>query len=112
MIVFLAESITYCFIKDSTTVGFDKIFLEIIYLVYPTTSKFLEITFFQVTSKKIKSLILSLLRKGGLDIPFMLLLNKAIDIQCIAWTTPIADALAVIVSLFLIILHLKSIKRA
>lgn len=110
---FFAEPITYCFIQDSTTVEFGKTFLKIVCLACPTTSlNFLAITIFQATGKKLQPLILSLLRKGGLDIPFMLLLNKTIGIQGIAWATPIADTLALIVSIFLIIPHLKNLKQA
>lgn len=85
VIFFFAKPITYCFIQDSTTVEFGKTFLKIVCLAYPTTALiFLAITIFQATSKKLQPLILSLLRKGGLDIPFMLLLNKTIGIQGIA----------------------------
>ena len=44
-------------------------------------------------------LILSLLRKGGLDIPAMFLINSHFGINCIAWATPVADFLAMVVAI-------------
>ena len=47
--------------------------------------------------------ILSLLRKGGLDIPLMFLMDKLAGIEGIVWATPIADccALAAAIALFI-----------
>lgn len=56
-------------------------------------------------------LILSLLRKGGLDIPLMLIFNKLVGISGIAWATPLADGLAMIVSLCLTLPYLKKLNR-
>lgn len=110
---FFAKPITHCFIKDNATVEFGRTFLKIVCLACPTTAlNFLAITVFQATGKKVQPLILSLLRKGGLDIPLMLLLNMTIGIQGIAWATPIADGLALIVSIALIVPYLKKLKVA
>ena len=47
--------------------------------------------------------VLSLLRKGGLDIPLMFLLNHLAWVNGIVWATPAADlgAMAAAVALFL-----------
>ena len=47
--------------------------------------------------------ILSLLRKGGLDIPFMFLLNHLAGADGIVWATPIADLGAMTVAILLFI---------
>ncbi len=69
------------------------------------------ITVFQAIGKKIQPLFLSLLRKGSLDVVFMLLLNKAIGISGIAWATPIADWIAFVISTSLIIPYLKKLEE-
>jgi Na+-driven multidrug efflux pump len=49
--------------------------------------------------KKFQPLLLSLLRKGGLDIPFMFLLNGPSGAAGIVCATPIADFCAMIIAL-------------
>lgn len=110
LMLFGATPIIRCFINDATTVKYGKTFLQIICLACPTTAlNFLAITIFQATGKKLKPLILSLLRKGGLDIPLMILFNSLIGVNGIAWATPLADVLALVVSLLLIIPYLKKL---
>lgn len=106
----LAEPITGCFINDATTVEYGRSFLRIVCLACPSTAlNFLAITVFQATGKKIRPLILSLLRKGGLDIPLMFLFDFAFGIKGIAAATPAADMLALAVSAFLTLPYLKKL---
>lgn len=99
LMFFGAAPITRCFIDDAQTVSYGCTFLQIVCLACPTTAlNFLCITVFQATGKKLQPLILSLLRKGGLDIPLMLLFRQTVVIRGIAWATPLADAMALIVS--------------
>lgn len=103
-----AAPITRCFISDAATVAYGRTFLRIVALACPTTAlNFLAITIFQATGKKAQPLLLSLLRKGGLDIPLMFLFNHLLGISGIAWATPLADLLALAVSLTLTIPYLK-----
>lgn len=108
-LMFLAATpITRCFINDAATMAFGRTFLRIVCIACPTTAlNFLAITIFQATGKKVQPLILSLLRKGGLDIPLMLLFNSLVGVNGIAWATPLADALALIVSAALTLPYLK-----
>lgn len=63
--------------------------MRIVCLACPTTAlNFLIITVFQATGQRVQPLILSLLRKGGLDIPLMLVQNRFIGVDGIAWATP------------------------
>ena len=48
-------------------------------------------------------LVLSMLRKGGLDVPFMFLLDSLAGANAIAWATPIADCGAMLVGLLLFV---------
>ncbi len=107
-----AAPIAGSFISDADTVGYGQQFLKIICLACPTTAiNFIAITVFQAIGKKIQPLFLSLLRKGSLDVVFMLLLNKAIGISGIAWATPIADWIAFVISTSLIIPYLKKLEE-
>ena len=112
-IMFLgAEPITRCFIDNAETVKYGQTFLRIVCLACPTTAlNFLVITVFQATGKKIQPLVLSLLRKGGLDIPLMFLFNILIGINGIAWATPLADLSALVISVLMTIPYLKNINK-
>lgn len=108
---FFASPITRCFINNDETVSYGKDFLKIICFTCPSTAvNFMIITVFQATKQKMQPLILSLLRKGSLDIPFMIALNYFIGINGVAWATPLADWLALIVSLLLFIPYMNKIK--
>lgn len=107
-----ASPITRCFIDNNETVSYGESFLKVICFTCPSTAvNFMIITVFQATKQKIQPLILSLLRKGSLDIPLMLTLNYFIGINGIAWATPLADWLALLVSLLLFVPYLNKIKQ-
>lgn len=109
---FLAAPIVGGFISDEETVDYGQRFLKIICLACPTTAiNFMVITIFQAIGKKVQPLFLSLLRKGSLDIVFMLMLDRAIGISGIAWATPFADWIAFLISLALIIPCLMKLNR-
>ena len=63
----------------------------------------LSITCFQSVGKKLEPSILSLLRKGGLDIPFMFIMDAMFGIEGIVWATPIADLVATTVAVILFV---------
>lgn len=112
LLYFFAAPIAGCFISDKETVEYGQNFLKIICLACPTTAiNFMCITVFQAIGKKVQPLFLSLLRKGSLDIVFMLILNQAIGVSGIAWATPLADWIAFVISLVLIIPCLMKLSR-
>lgn len=112
LMLLAAAPITRCFIDDAATVSFGCDFLRIVALACPSTAlNFLAITIFQATGKKFQPLLLSLLRKGGLDIPLMLLFDHLAGISGIAWATPLADLLALAVSAGLTIPCLRQWRR-
>lgn len=113
MLYFFAAPIAKFFIADIETVRYGQRFLKIICLACPTTAiNFMVITVFQAMGKKTQPLLLSLLRKGSLDIVFMLLLNQTAGILGIAWATPFADWLAFLISTALIVPYLNRLKDA
>lgn len=108
----LASPITRCFINNDETVSYGKDFLKVICFTCPSTAvNFMIITVFQATKRKVQPLLLSLLRKGSLDIPLMIALNYFIGIKGVAWATPLADWLALIVSLLLFLPYINKIKK-
>lgn len=95
-----AEPIVGAFIDNALTVEYGRRFQRIICITCPCISvTMIVITLFQSVGKKVQPLILSLLRKGGLDIPAMLLMNAHFGINGIAWATPVADFLAMVVAI-------------
>ena len=108
----LAAPISRCFIADAETVGYGQHFLKIICLARPTTTvNFMVITVFQAIGKKVQPLCLSLLRKGSLDVVFMVILNHAVGVSGIAWATPFADWIAFGISALLIVPYLKRLSN-
>ncbi|HCW80507.1 MAG TPA: hypothetical protein DG942_05320 [Ruminococcaceae bacterium] len=90
---------------------YGRTFLRIICLACPTTAiNFFIITVFQATGKKIQPIVLSLLRKGIVDVPLMFLFNRLMGINGIAWATPAADVIALIVSGTVAIPYLKKLR--
>lgn len=105
---FLAVPITRGFISNEDTVRYGQSFLRIICLACPSTAiNFMVITIFQATGKRLQPLLLSLLRKGSLDVVFVITLNRLVGVDGIAWATPLADWLALLISLALIVPYLK-----
>ena len=97
-----AGPIVGVFIDDPLTVEYGGRFQRIICITCPCISvTMIIITLFQAAGKKVRPLVLSLLRKGGLDIPSMLLMNGWIGINGVAWATPIADFMAMLTAIFM-----------
>lgn len=111
LLYFFAAPISGSFISDAETVDYGQKFLKIICLACPTTAiNFMCITVFQAIGKKVQPLFLSLLRKGSIDIVFMLLLNKTMGISGIAWATPFADWIAFLISAAMVVPYLRKLK--
>lgn len=109
---FFAAPITRCFIDNEATVAYGRDFLKVICFTCPSTAvNFMIITVFQATKQRAQPLVLSLLRKGSLDIPLMIALNARVGIKGVAWATPLADWLALVVALLLFVPFLSRIKR-
>lgn len=107
-----AAPIVRAFIDDAETVRYGQLFQRIICITGPCISvTMLAITVFQSVGKKAQPAILSLLRKGGLDIPFMFLLNALAGVEGIVWATPIADFGAMLVALMLFIPFWRTLRQ-
>lgn len=110
LLILGAAPVTRLFIDNAETVTHGKLFLKIIALACPlTTLNCIAITVFQAIGKKIQPLLLSLLRKGLSDIPFMFLYNHLFGVNGIAWATPTAECVGIIFSGIFIISLIKEI---
>ena len=108
----LAEPIALAFIADAETVRYGTQFLKIICVACPVTVvNFCIITLFQATGRKVQPLVLALLRKGGLDIPLMILLNRFVGLDGIAWAIPVSDFIGLMVAGILLVPYLKKLKQ-
>ena len=112
LLSFFAAPIAGSFISDAETVRYGQHFLKIICLACPTTAvNFMCITVFQAIGKKVQPLFLSLLRKGSLDIVFMLLLNGSMGVSGIAWATLFVDWIAFAISIALVVPYLRKLNK-
>ena len=104
LLFFGAVPLLRFFIDDAETVAYGQYFLKVIAITCAAISvTMMIITIFQATGKKLQPTILSLVRKGGFDIPLMFIMNSAMGSQGIPWATPISDALAMLLALLLFI---------
>lgn len=93
-----ARPIVRAFIVDAETVRYGQMFQRIICITGPCISvTMIIITIFQSVGKKVQPMFLSLLRKGGLDVPMMILMNHLTGINGITWATPMADLGAMLI---------------
>lgn len=110
LLFFGANTITKCFIDNAATVHHGCVFLKIIcFTCLTTTLNFFVITLFQATGKKVQPIILSLLRKGIIDIPLMILFNSIWGVDGIAVAIPVSDFIALVVAVILVLPYLKEI---
>lgn len=107
----VAGRITILFINDAATAAYGAQFLRIICLACPTTMlNIFSITIFQATGKKLQPILLSLLRRGSLDVVLMGVLDRLAGIQGVAWASPAADLTAFLISAALLIPYLRRLR--
>ena len=100
------------FIKDMDTINEGKQFLNVIALGVPLAA----ITYsmnaiFQALGEKKKAFILSILRKGCLDIPLMYLFMAKIGKLGIVIATPIAEIISASLALIILMTTFKKLKK-
>ena len=112
LLISCADIVTGFFIGDAATVAYGASFLKIIAIACVTTAPgFMVVTIFQATGRRFRPLFLSLLRKGTVDIPLMLAFNAWIGVNGIAWAVPIADVIALTVSLSVFVPYYMGLRR-
>ncbi len=107
-----ANPLVRAFIDDPETVRYGGMFQRIICITGPFTAvTTVIISIFQSLGHKGRPLVLSMLRKGGLDVPFMFLLDHINGADAIAWATPIADCGAMLAGILMFVPLWRELKR-
>ncbi len=107
-----ATPITRCFIDDAETVAHGRNFLRILTVACPVTMLvFYNLTIFQATGKRLPPILLSLLRKGTIDVALMMLLNRLFGVSGVAWATPIAESITFLTGACFVVPYLKKLKN-
>ena len=107
-----ASPIARMFIQNEETVAYGQRFIRVMCVTCPAASvTMMAVTVFQATGEKLKPMLISMLRKGGLDIPFMLLYNALLGVEGIAFATPTADLLTMTISILLILPYWRKLMR-
>ena len=110
LLFIFAPFITRSFIQNEQTVAYGQRFMRIMCVTCPAASvTMMVVTVFQATGEKLRPMLVSMLRKGGLDIPFMLLYNALLGLEGIAFATPTADILTMTIGILLVIPYWKKI---
>ena len=109
----LAVPLLKFFIDDAPTVEYGQHFLRAICVTCPAISvTMMIIAIFQATGKRVRPMILSFIRKGGLDIPLVFVINHFFGVWGIPFTTPICDVLAMLTALGMFIPYWRGFKKS
>ena len=104
------EFLVQFFIKDQETIYEGQRFLSIIALGVPLCAiTYTMNTVFQATGQRKKSFILSILRKGLLDIPLMFLFRGMFERLGVVMATPVAEGISAIIAFVLFIPMVKEL---
>lgn len=107
----LAPQLVSLFIRDSVTVAYGAAFLRRMVVAMPMMAFCnAAVTLFQTTGRAAQSTIISVLRKGSLDIPFLYLLDRLFPLYGCMWVQPTVDTIALAVTLFFLYHNRKSEK--
>ena len=102
--MFARQLITF-FIADPASVEFGTRFLSVIAFAAPLCAmSFLANTIFQASGRRRQSFILSIMRKGVVDIPAMYFFKSLIGLNGVTWATPFAEVMSAITAA---VLYLK-----
>ncbi len=113
VLYFFAEPVVRLFIEDPETVAYGQKFIKIICFLCPSIAvNYMVVAVFQATKRRVQSIILSILRKGSIDIPLMIAFNSLFGVEMIPWATPISDWLALVVAVCMLIPFLKKMQQA
>ena len=96
------------FLDEAATAALGARFLRVICLSTPLMAVgFTMITLFQATGRKKQGVVLSLCRKGLLDIPLMFLLHALVPVYGLVFVQPITECAAMAVALLLYARYLR-----
>lgn len=100
-----AKEITGFFINDTETISYASSFLRMMVIAMPFMAiSYLAITQFQAMQMVKEALICSIIRKGVLDIPLLILLDSLFPLYGCMWVQPIVDFISFIVAMYFILI--------
>ncbi len=99
---FNREFLVQFFIKDPETIYEGQRFLSVVALGVPLCAiTYTMNTVFQATGQRKKSFVLSILRKGLLDIPLMFVFRTMFERLGVVMATPVAEAISAVIAFVL-----------
>ena len=108
-----ASPVVRLFIDDAETVAYGQFFLKVISTTCPVIMvTMMVISVLQATGQSVKPLILSVVRKGSIDVVLMFVMNAVLKANGLAWATPVSDCIAMMVALLVFIPYWRKIKSA
>lgn len=100
----LRTQLISAFIQEAETVACGTVFLTILCLELPLSAVTFTINMlFQATGKKLRTLLLSVMRKGTLDVLLMGVLSARLGAPGVVWATPLTELAAVVVAVILVV---------
>ena len=94
--LFARQLITF-FINEPASVEFGTRFLSVLAFAAPLCAlSYMANTIFQAAGKRRSSFILSIMRKGVVDIPAMYVFKMLIGLNGVSWATPFAEVTSVV----------------
>lgn len=112
LFIFNREALVTFFIKDPQTIAEGTRFLNVIALGVPLCAiTYTMNTVFQATGQRKKAFVLSILRKGFLDIPLMFLFKGMFERVGVVMATPVAEGLSAILAFAMFIPMMKELLK-
>ena len=99
--LFARQFITF-FINEPASVEFGTRFLSVLAFAAPLCAlSYMANTIFQAAGKRRSSFILSIMRKGVMDIPAMYIFKMLIGLNGVTWATPFAEVTSAVTAVIL-----------
>ena len=100
------------FIKEPASVDFGTKFLSVLAFAAPLCAlSYMANTVFQASGNRRASFILSIMRKGVVDIPAMIIFKTMMGLSGVTWATPFAEVTSAITAAVLYTRFKKSMKE-
>ena len=97
-----APQLAGIFIDDAETIAYATAFLRRMVIAMPLMAfAYLMIVQFQAMGRARESLVISVIRKGVIDIPLLYIMDKISPLYGCLWVQPIVDSLALVISIML-----------
>ncbi len=102
------ETLIGFFIADEVTTGYGKNFIHIISTAQPlAATSMTAMMIFQAAAEKKKATLLSVLRKGTMDIPLMFIFMQFWPLYGVACATPVAEVISAVIAIVMVLRFLK-----